>query len=193
LGFLPESEQFARAGRLPPADYARRDSEYPFDRILSVAELASNLTADADRSLAEARKLREWLDDGDSAVRYWAALGIRIRGSAAVAAAAERLRAAMEDRSPAVQIEAAHGLAAYGDPTDQVAALKRLASLAAAPDHGVLVAMAALSAIEALGPTANPLRDQLAKLDAKGPSPDPRYNSYVPRLLKNLGRPDVAE
>jgi uncharacterized sulfatase len=74
-----------------------------------------------------------------------------------------------------------------------MAALERLAGLAVARDHGVLVAMAALSAIEALGAKAAPLRDRIVKLEGQGPSPDNRYNSYVPRLLKNLGNPIVAE
>lgn len=193
LGFLPESEQFARAGRAAPADYGRKDDAYPLERILSVAELASAVSPDPDQALAEARQLLASLDDGDSAVRYWAVLGIRIRGSAAIAAAAERLRAALKDSSSAVCIEAGHGLAAHSGPADRSVALERLAELASARQHGVLVAMSALSAIEALGATAAPLREQLMKLESQGPSPDARYNSYVPRLLKNLGHPADVE
>ncbi|MFM7071117.1 MAG: sulfatase, partial [Planctomycetota bacterium] len=37
LGFLPESEQFARAGESAPADYASRGTAYPLDRILTAA------------------------------------------------------------------------------------------------------------------------------------------------------------
>jgi uncharacterized sulfatase len=193
LGFLPESEQFARAGASAPADYASRGTSYPLDRILLVAERVSELPTNAEKSLADARTFAEWLSDEDSAIRYWAALGIRIRGAAAVAATRERLRAACDDTSPAVRIEAAWGLAEHGDAVDRVPSLERLAGLAVAREHGVLVAMAALSAIEALGKKAEPLRDRLAKIDPAGSSPDPRYNSYVPRLLKNLGNPNAAE
>ncbi|MEY4180998.1 MAG: hypothetical protein RLY70_4573 [Planctomycetota bacterium] len=193
LGFLPESEQFARAGALSPADYARGDAAYPLERILAVAEFASALSADPEKSLVEARKLLESFGDGDSAVRYWAALGVRIRGRESVTAAAERFRAALDDPSPAVRIEAAQALAEHGESVDRMAALERLAGLAVARDHGVLVAMAALSAIEALGVKAEPLRARLATLEANGPSPDSRYNSYVPRLLRNLGNSAVEE
>lgn len=194
VGFLPESEQFARAGKLSPTDYARREADYPLERIVPVAERASTVSADPGQSLAEARMLLESLGDRDSAVRYWAAIGIRIRGAAAVAATADQLRAALDDASPAVRIEAAQALAEHGESaTDRMAALERLAVLAVARDHGVLVAMAALGAIEALGAKAASLRDRIAKLEGRGPSPDNRYNSYVPRLLKNLGNPIVAE
>jgi uncharacterized sulfatase len=46
--------------------------------------------------------------------------------------------------------------------------------------------MAALAAIEALGPKADSLKPQIATLDPNGPTPDDRYNSYVPRLIENI-------
>jgi hypothetical protein len=46
--------------------------------------------------------------------------------------------------------------------------------------------MAALAAIEALGPKADSLKPQIATLDPTGPAPDDRYNSYVPRLIENI-------
>ena len=80
---------YAAGGRalveMSPADYGRREADYPLERILPVAERASTVSADPGQSLAEARMLLESLGDRDSAVRYWAAFGIRIRGAAAVA------------------------------------------------------------------------------------------------------------
>jgi hypothetical protein len=46
--------------------------------------------------------------------------------------------------------------------------------------------MSALAAIEALGELALPLHDRISKLTPNGPSPDGRYNSYVPRLVANI-------
>jgi hypothetical protein len=46
--------------------------------------------------------------------------------------------------------------------------------------------MAALSAIESLGDRASSLRPLIAKRKTEGPSPDERYDSYVPRLVANI-------
>ena len=47
-------------------------------------------------------------------------------------------------------------------------------------------ALAALTVIDNLGMKAAGLRDSIPTWSAKGESPDPRYNSYVPRLLKDI-------
>ncbi|MCK7482548.1 MAG: HEAT repeat domain-containing protein [Candidatus Moduliflexus flocculans] len=57
-------------------------------------------------------KLQEGLKDGDSGVRYWAALGLAMRDAAAISAAREELRAALKDESPSVRIAAARALGA---------------------------------------------------------------------------------
>ena len=59
--------------------------------------------------------------------------------------------------------------------------------------HGVFIAMAALNAIEALGPKAAALKPYLAGLSPKGPSPDNRYDSYVPRQLASLTGKEIAD
>lgn len=46
--------------------------------------------------------------------------------------------------------------------------------------------MSALAAIEALGDKAATLHDMIAAMQPNGPSPDGRYNSYVPRLIDNI-------
>jgi uncharacterized sulfatase len=69
-----------------------------------------------------------------------------------------------------------------------------LRELAPPEKNGVLVSMAALGAIEALGEKAASLRDFVRGLNPNGPSPDARYNSYVPRLIQNIapGKNDPA-
>jgi len=57
----------------------------------------------------------------------------------------------------------------------------------------VLTAMSALAAIEALGEKARPLHDEIAQMSPDGPSPDGRYNSYVPRLIANIVPDAVAK
>src|SRR5439155_3650351 len=81
VGFLPEGELFSRSKGGSPYDMGHDDSKYPFERVVETAELASMLKPDALPAL----KLR--LNDSDSAVRYWAALGMLMRGESGVRAA----------------------------------------------------------------------------------------------------------
>ena len=59
-----------------------------------------------------------------------------------------------------------------------------------------MIAMPALAAIEALGDVAKPLHDRIATLNPNGPSPDQRYDTYVPRLIANIvpdAKPSVGK
>jgi arylsulfatase A-like enzyme len=101
VGFLPEGEIHSRSRGSTPYDMGHDEGRYPFDRIFEAAELASMLRPDAVPSLkADAR-------DDDSAVRYWAALGLLMRGRDGVLAAQRELSAALNDASPYVRIAAA--------------------------------------------------------------------------------------
>ena len=178
--FLPESELHSRTASSTPYELARDADRYPFDKILAAAELASSLDLAADAPL------QSLLADDDSAVRYWGALGLLMRGKNSVMSHSACLEQSLADRSPAVRIVAAQALADHGDEAMRTRALATLGALAVPKDHGVLVAMSALAAIEALGPKAAALHDQIARLDPNGPSPDGRYNSYVSRLIANI-------
>lgn len=178
--FLPEIELHRRAAGSTPYELARDPAKYPFERIVDAAGLASNYRADA------VPRLVELLNDADSAVRYWAALGLLIRGEPAVTANLAALQSALQDESPAVRIVAAQALAEYGPSTVGQAAIETLAALAAPEQNGVLVSMSALAAIEALGEKAAGLHQAIAAMKPTGPSPDGRYNSYVPRLIQNI-------
>lgn len=177
---LPEPELHARSAGMSPYELARDADKYPLEKILSAAELASSL----DPAAGPQSQLA--LADRDSAVRYWAALGLLIRGEKSVQANSAGLTAALDDESPSVQIVAAEALAAHGDKAARTKALDTLARLMVPKNQGVLTAMTALAAIEALGPKAASLHDRIAKLDPKGPLPDGRYSSYVPRLIENI-------
>ncbi|VTU00969.1 sulfatase : Probable sulfatase atsG OS=Planctomyces maris DSM 8797 GN=PM8797T_00507 PE=4 SV=1: Sulfatase: Sulfatase [Gemmataceae bacterium] len=180
VGFLPEGEFFSRFGGASPYDGARTGGAYPFERIFAAAELAARLTPDGVPAL------RALFKDDDSAVRYWAAMGVLIRGEAAVRAAGEELRAALKDRSPDVRIAAAEALARYGDAADQKAALDALIDLASCEAHGAFTAVAALNALDAAGDAAKPHADAIRKLPTKCKTPDARYDSYVPRLVADV-------
>jgi uncharacterized sulfatase len=181
VGFLPEHEMHARSKDSTPYDIARDPAQYPFEKILAAADLASGMDSTATPELA-----RLMTDDADSAVRFWGALGLLMRGESATRDQTAALLKALNDPSIDVRIPAAQALGQFGDTAALAKALPTLSALAAPKDHDVLTAMAALAAIEALGPKADSLKPQIAALDPTGPAPDDRYNSYVPRLIENI-------
>lgn len=180
VGFLPEHEMHTRSEGSTPYDTAH-DPSYPFEKILAAADLASGMDSTATPELA-----RLMTDDADSAVRFWGALGLLMRGETATRDHTPALLKALNDPSIDVRIPAAQALGQFGDAAALAKALSTLSALAAPKDHDVLTAMAALAAIEALGPKADSLKPQIATLDPTGPAPDDRYNSYVPRLIENI-------
>src|SRR5262249_45817428 len=131
-------------------------------------------------------EFKKALADNDSAVRYWAALGLLMRGRKGHDAAAAELRTALADRSAHVQIVAAESLAKYGSADDEKRALQLLVERADWEKNDVFIAMAALNALDALGPKAAPLAETLKALPVKGKVPDARYLPYVPNLLKSI-------
>jgi arylsulfatase A-like enzyme len=179
-GFLPEAELHRRAAGTTIYETAQAPSRYPLDRILAMAELASMLEGEA------VPELMHGLADPDSGVRYWAALGLLMRGSNAVAATRTQLHAALRDESPSVRIAAATALGQYSSAQDLQAALSVLRELALPVDNGAYVAIQALNAIDALGPKAAPLFDFLKTLPRRDPKAPARANEYVPRLLQRI-------
>ncbi len=178
--FLPEIELHARSADSTPYEFARDSSKYAFEEILAAAALASDLKADSVSALSGL------MSDSDSAVRYWAALGLLMRGGESVRENTAALEKALDDESPSVRIVAAEALAAHGGSDAQDKALEVLCELTPPESNGVLVSMSALAAIEALGEKAASLHSSIATMKPDGPSPDGRYNSYVPRLIENI-------
>ena len=177
---LPEREIHMRSEGSTPYDLAHDLAKYPLERILAAAELSSRLDP------ADVLELTTLLKDKDSAVRYWGALGLLMRGADIVSSNKAALRTALLDESPSVRIVAAQALGMYCDGELRAISLKTLADLASPEANGVLTAMPALAAIEALGELAEPLHEGISKLNPNGPSPDARYDSYVPRLIANI-------
>lgn len=180
VSFLPESDMHRRAAGASPWDLARDDARYPFERIYAAADLASRLDS------AAVPALQALMADPDPAVRYWAASGFLMRGADAVRASAGLLRAALQDGSPAVRIVAAQALAEHGQDGDLPRSLEVLKELAPPDRNGVLVAMAALAAIENLGAKADGLRAFVGTLPLDVGSPHERYSTYVPRLVESI-------
>lgn len=180
IGFMPEGERFVRAGGGSPYDLAQDDRKYPLGRILEVAELASMLEPNALPGLKKA------IADRDSAVRYWGALGILMRGSEGVRRSRSELRSALADASVDVRITAAQALSQFGNASDLKKGLPLLAEHADWKKHGVFSSMAGLNSIHALGAKAAPLAAIIQSMPTNGPSPHARYDPSVPRLIEYL-------
>lgn len=180
VGFLPEAEVHRRSEGSTPYDMGHDAEQYPLERILAMAELASSLRAEALPELKQAFR------DRDSAVRYWAALGVLMRGADAVTDARDDLHRALGDPAPSVRIAAAEALGRYGKEADVKAALAVLFELAPPAKNGLYVSLQSLNALDVLGPKAAPGLAVLRAAAATKPSVDPRLKEYVPRLLGKL-------
>ena len=188
VGLLPEGEMKARAAGASPYDMAREEGRFPFRRILETADRASGLRAE------ELPALRKAFSDPDSAVRFWAAQGVLMRGAPGLAEAGTEVRAALKDPSPYVRVAAAETLARHGAPGELKDALAVLMELAAPDTAGRFESMAALHAIDDLGEKAASLRPRLQALAVRLGEPGEetagnRYQSYPGRLLQAILKP----
>lgn len=178
--FLPEGEIHSRSEGSTPYDIAHDDKAYPLERIMATAGAASSLKAE------DVPALKKAMSDPDSAVRYWATMGLRMRGKEATATSHGELTKALHDSSSYVQTAAAWALGRNGNEDDLKQALPLLLNMADWNKYNVFTVMAALNAIGDLGKKAAPIADQLKNLPTQGAAPDGRFKEYVPRLLKDL-------
>lgn len=180
VGLLPEGEIHARAEGTTPYDMGHDERLYPVEKVLTIAGKAASM------KMEDIKDLRTAFDDGDSALRYWAAMGALMRGKAGLDALHKEVKNACFDSSRYVQIPALWTLAKYGSGDERTESLRGLVALADWNQVNVFTAMSALCALGDLGDIVKPLLDDLKKLPKKGPAPDPRYDSYVSRLLSDL-------
>jgi uncharacterized sulfatase len=180
VGFLPEDEIHTRARGSSPYEVGHDESKYPLARIFATAELASALRPEAVPQLQQA------LQDQDSAVRYWAALGLLMRGKPAVEAARAELRKALTDEAPSVRIAAGEALGKYGDADDLRKALPVLLELASLSKNGPYVSMQALNAVGELGAKAAPGLPVIKEAGKGDGDANPRVRGMVPRLVEKI-------
>jgi uncharacterized sulfatase len=187
VGLLSEAEMHRRAAGTTIYELGHDAAQYPLEQVLALADLASLLKPEA------VPQLKQGLKDSDSAVRYWAALGLLMRGARGVEAGREELRAALKDGSPSVQVIAAQALGQYGDKDDLNLALAVLKELAPPNKNGAYVSMLALNAVEALDKKAAPLLDTLRTMARTDPAAASRANGYVARLVATLLKEEVKD
>jgi uncharacterized sulfatase len=121
---------------------------------MAMAEAASSLKPEDTPRLVKA------LEDSDSAVRWWATLGILIRGASGL----EKARKALTDASPYVRMVAAETPGRYGRPADTSKALAVVLELAPAGRNGAYVSLFALNALDELGSKAKPAKAAIATM-----------------------------
>jgi uncharacterized sulfatase len=187
VGFLPESEMHRRSAGGTPYELGHDPRKCPLERILAMAELAASLKPEATPQLLEGLK------DVDSGVRFWAALGLLVRGAKAVGAARGELRAALKDEAPGVRVPAASALGQYGNDEDLTLALAALKELAPPDRNGTYVSVEALNAIEALGAKAAPLLDALKAMPRKDPNAAGRASGEPARALADILREEGGD
>lgn len=175
-GFLCEAEMHERSGTDSPYDMGHDPKRYDFERIFAAAERASSLDA------AVLPKLKHYLSDADSGVRYWGASGILLRGQTAVDACKAELIAALKDPSASVRVAAAEALGRYGSPDECQLALTALQEAADPRRTSAYVGIAALNAIDTLGLKSAPLIAFIRTLKTRDPNVGSRANQYMATL-----------
>jgi N-sulfoglucosamine sulfohydrolase len=161
---LPEAEMHIRAAGSTPYEVAQDPRKYPQSRILAAAELVGA----GPRVMAA---LVDFLEDEDSAVRYWAAVGLDALGPQA-APAKNALKKALEDSSPNVRFTAAGILCRLGSCDDALPVLAH-----GLRDPREVVVLYAARTLQTLGDKARPAVLQMESARAKCKNLDGSYRN----------------
>ena len=179
-GCLPEPQLYLRCGECAPYDMARDPERYPMARILLSAETASSLESGVLETLLG------FMSEDDPAIRYWAAMGVMMRGERAVRRGHRLLREALGDDDASVRIVAGEALCRYGGTADVHLAMPVLVELANAEAYGPYVALMALNAIDGCGRVARPWMDEIRELPTEDPDTHDRPQYGVEALLERI-------
>jgi arylsulfatase A-like enzyme len=175
VGFLSEWEMHERSKNSSPYDVGHNPRKYDFNSIFAAASMASTMRP------ADLPKIVKLLESPDSAVRYWAAIGLLAQEKQGVDAGHNQLLAALKDDSPMVQITAAEALGRFGNDADTAAALKVLLHYVR-PEANAFVSMAAWNSLDYLDERARPALPEIKSISPDPKSPPPRYGGYGRRL-----------
>jgi arylsulfatase A-like enzyme len=193
--FLPESEMHRRAKNSTALiwqiqddnsatsiyEMAQDPERYNIEPIFAMAELA------ADYTFNILPMLEVGLGDEDPAVRYWAAMGVLIRGKRAFDAMESAIRVALEDSSPSVRVVASNIFALHADGEDRQNAVNQLIDLAKPDIHGVYIALEALNVLKNMGFVNDSTKEALLNNKTEDPNSFWRgANQYILRLLPNF-------
>ena len=179
---LPEAEMHRRSGTSAPYDMGHDDSRFPLEAVLRTAQRASSGNA---HDLGE---LRDALNAGDPAVRWWAVMGHLMHGKEAVANSAERLTARLKDENASVRIATAEVLAKSGpDPGPAIEQLLTASDLRQNDYYDVVRALNALDDLR--DKLTSGQRTRLAALPRTRAGQSNRTSDYAGRLLDHILTP----
>ncbi len=177
VGFLPEGEIHSRSAGSNPYDMARTD-KYPYKRIFLAADMASGLSPWATKTLIN------YLKDKDSAIRYWGAMGLLMRGKKGLSMTGKYLEKALHDDSPYVRVVAAEALGKFGNQDQVTQAVNILGQIADPIKNGCFPSMLAMNAIDHLDEKAKSLLPIIESMPQVPEEVDKRFQGYVGRLVK---------
>ncbi len=166
-GFLHESEMHIRAHQSTIYEMAQDPNQYDLKRILDAAEKVDTKNGDPE-------EFANMLQDGDSGVRYWAAVGLLALEEQANPAR-EALIQALNDESPCVQITAADVLCHLGEEEKALPVLDQRLR-----DDRVWVALHAARTVFFIGKKARPLKETIVHVLKKneGEAAGGRYKDF---------------
>ena len=182
LGFIPEAERLQVSGARSPRDAFASTEAYPFDEVFAMARAASDTSGKGK----DAAPFIAGLQHKNAATRYWAALGLHLRGAEGVEAGHDGLIKALKDESPSVRIAAAHALATYGSAADSISAIEVLLAAADATQTSNAAAMEALNALGSHASKLATMKEKVAALPDGVKGTEQRLKEYVPRLKEKL-------
>jgi uncharacterized sulfatase len=182
VGFLPEGEIHSRSEGSTPYEMGHDNKKYPFERIRVAADMASSMSKD------DLPKIAKLLQDKDSAVRYWGALGLLMQEKAGVRYGREALTKALKDPSPYVRIISAEALGKFGSKIDLRSAVKVLGEAVDPVKNGCFPSMLAMNAVDHLDDKAKSLLSQIQSMPRTPTEVDKRFQGYVGRLVDTTVR-----
>lgn len=174
VGFVPEAMMVSVSKTQPLYAYARSD-QYPLERIVETAELASSKDPENVRAIVRR------LTDSHPVVRYWAATGCTILSDHA-AASKKLLQNLLKDPEISVRIAAAEALYALGE---KKLALKAVED--ALHSENMMARVQALNVLSTMGPDARQALDSIKKLlkdDVNDSDYDVRAAAYLIEKLQ---------
>lgn len=152
LGFIPEQQLVQQTDGMAPRDWSGLKDHYELEMILDTAELVGKP--------GKMDELVQRLASDNETVRWWAVVGLRASGKAALTQRSLLLDS-LEDVSPLVRVEAATTLVEQDD-AESKRALGALGASLIDPD--LQTALYAARQLELLGDKAKPLQPLMAKV-----------------------------